>query len=75
MTPIVNGLKETYGRDFTIVFVDIDTRDGKRLAREHGFMGQPTFIFFDEFGEAVRRLQGPQSVETFQQQIERLLEN
>jgi thioredoxin-related protein len=73
MTPIVNGLAETYGEDFAIVFVDVDTKRGKELAREHGFIGQPTFIFFDESGEEMRRLMGPQLVETFQQEIERLL--
>jgi hypothetical protein len=74
MTPIVDGLEETYGEDFHIVRVDIDTRSGKKLAREQGFIGQPTYIFFDESGEEVRRLMGPQTLETFQQQIELLLE-
>lgn len=74
MTPIVDGLEEMYGQDFNIVRVDIDTEGGKKLAREHGFIGQPTFIFFDESGEEVRRLMGPVAVETFQQEIERLLQ-
>lgn len=73
MTPIVNGLEETYGNGFNVVRVDIDTREGKELAREQGFIGQPTFIFFDDTGEEVRRLMGPQVVETFQGEIERLL--
>ena len=73
MTPIVDGLEETYGEAFNIVRVDIDTKEGKELAREHGFIGQPTFIFFDASGEEVRRLMGPVAVETFQQEIERLL--
>jgi len=73
MTPIVNGLEETYGEEFNIVRVDIDTKEGKKLAREQGFIGQPTFIFFDESGEEVRRLMGPVAAETFQAEIERLL--
>ena len=73
MTPIVDGLEETYGTDFDIVRVDIDTREGKKLAREQGFIGQPTFIFIDRSAEEVRRLMGPVAVETFQQEIERLL--
>ena len=73
MTPIVNGLEETYGEEFNIVRVDIDTKEGKNLAREQGFIGQPTFIFFDESGEEVRRLMGPVAAETFQAEIERLL--
>jgi thiol:disulfide interchange protein len=73
MTPIVDGLEEAYGTDFDIVRVDIDTQGGKRLAKEHGFIGQPTFIFIDRSGEEVRRLMGPVAAETFQQEIERLL--
>ena len=73
MTPIVNGLEETYGQDFKIVRVDIDTAQGKDLAREHYFIGQPTFIFFDATGEEVRRLMGPQAAETMQREIDRIL--
>jgi len=73
MTPIVNGLEETYGKDFKIVRVDIDTDQGKQLARKHYFIGQPTFIFFDDSGEEVRRLMGAQSSETLQREIERIL--
>lgn len=74
MTPIVDGLEETYGKEFTIVRVDIDTAQGKKLAREHGFIGQPTFIFFDASGQQVRRLMGPQTAETIQQSVEGVLE-
>ena len=73
MTPIVNGLAETYGPDFEIVFVDIDTREGKKLAQEQGFIGQPTFLFVDDSGEIVRRLMGPQAAETFEAEIKRML--
>jgi thiol-disulfide isomerase/thioredoxin len=74
MAPIVDGLEETYGEDFPIVRVDIDTREGKELAREQGFIGQPTFILFDRSLREVRRLMGPVAVETFQEEIERLLQ-
>jgi thioredoxin-like negative regulator of GroEL len=73
MKPIVDGLEETYGTDFRIVRVDIDTREGKKLAKEQGFIGQPTFMFFDASGEVVRRLQGPQTTETLHQQIDQML--
>jgi hypothetical protein len=73
MTPIVNGLEETYGKDFTIVRVDIDTEKGKKLGREIGFIGQPTFLFADSEGQEVRRLMGPQSPEAMQQAVEDVL--
>ena len=74
MEPIVDGLEEKYGRDFRIVRVDIDTARGKSLAKEHAFIGQPTFLLFDSSGEEVRRLMGPQDPEVLGREIERILQ-
>ena len=74
MEPVVDGLEEEYGSDFQIVRIDIDTARGKELAREHAFIGQPTFILFDSSGEETRRLMGAQSRETLEREIERILE-
>jgi thioredoxin-related protein len=53
--------------------VNIDTGRGRELAREHGFIGQPTFIFFDGSGEEIRRLQGPHTKQTLVQEIDRAI--
>ena len=74
MEPIVDGLEEKYGSDFPIVRVDIDTARGKQLAREHAFIGQPTFILFNESAEETRRLMGAQSREGLEREIERILQ-
>ena len=73
MEPIVDELEDEYGGEFDFVRVDIDTAQGRDLAREHGFIGQPTFIFFNEAGEEVRRFQGERSSETLEQAIEQAL--
>ena len=73
MEPIVNGLEEKYGRDFKIVRVDVDTSQGKQLAREYGCIGQPAYVLFDRSGEQVRRLMGAQLAETFEREIDRIL--
>ncbi len=74
MDPIVNGLKDKYGQDLNVVRVDVETGQGKQLAGEYGCIGQPSFVLFDQTGEQVRTLMGPQSVETFEQEIERILD-
>ena len=74
MEPIVDGLEERYRSDFPIVHINIDTARGKQLAREYGFIGQPTFILFDSSGEEVRRLMGAQSHEVLEREIEWILE-
>jgi len=73
MKPIVDGLEEEYGGDVDFVRIDIDTDWGKQTAREHAFIGQPTFIFFDSSGEETRRLQGPHTRETLELELERII--
>jgi thioredoxin-related protein len=73
MEPIVDGLQEQYGEEFNFSRVDVETAQGKQLAREYGCIGQPAFVFFDRSGEQVRVLMGAQAAETFQQEIERIL--
>lgn len=73
MKPIVDGLQDEYGDQFNLVRVDIDTDRGVDLAREHGFIGQPTFIFFGRNGEEVRRLQGGQTRETLEMELQRII--
>lgn len=74
MNPIVDGLEKKYGRDLKISRVNVDRSQGKKLARKHGSIGQPTFILFNSSGEEVRRLMGAQTAETFDREIERILE-
>jgi hypothetical protein len=73
MEPIVDGLEETYGHEFKIVRINIDRSDGVKLAREHGIIGQPSYIFFDRGGEEIRRMAGSQFPEVMAQEIERIL--
>lgn len=73
MKPVVDRLEAEYGDEFPIIRVDIDTKAGKALAKEQGFIGQPTYIFYDKSGEEVRRLMGPQVYETFQFEVEHIL--
>ncbi len=73
MKPIVDRLEETYGDEFKIVRINIDRPDGVKLAREHGIIGQPSYIFFDREGEEIRRMAGPQFAEVMTQEIERIL--
>jgi len=73
MEPIVDGLEETYGDEFEIVRVNVDRPNGVKLAREHGIVGQPNYIFFDREGEEIRRMAGPQFADVMTQEIVRIL--
>jgi thioredoxin-related protein len=74
MEPIVHGLEEKYAGTLKIVRVNVSDGAGKQLAREHGCIGTPAFVFFDQSGEQIRKLQGAQMTEAFEQEIERALE-
>ena len=69
----MDGLEDEFRGDFSIIRVNIDTARGKKLAREHSFIGQPTFILFDGSGQEVRRLMGPQDPEMMGREIKRIL--
>jgi len=72
MKPIVDELETEYRGEVKFVRIDIDTERGKELARQHAFIGQPTFIFFNAEGEEVRRLQGPQTQETLEMVLDQI---
>jgi thioredoxin-like negative regulator of GroEL len=74
MEPIVDSLGKKYRGDFSIKRINVDKSQGKKLAREYGIVGQPTYILFDSDGEQVRKLMGAQSAETFEREIERILQ-
>ncbi len=73
MDPIVDELEKEYGRDLNIRRMDIESKQGRELARRFGVFGQPTFVLFDSSGEQTRKLAGAQTVETFEREIERVL--
>ena len=74
MKPIVDRLEETYGDEFNIVRINVDKPDGVKLAREHGLVGQPFYLFFDSTNEEVRRMAGPHPFDVLAQEIERTLQ-
>ena len=74
MTPIVDGLANDHQGDLQIVRVNTDKANGKKLARELGSIGQPTFIFFDDSGQEVRRLMGAQNDVLLEREVQRILE-
>jgi thioredoxin-like negative regulator of GroEL len=74
MEPIVDGLADKYGENFKIVRVNVDNARGRQLAQEYGCIGQPAFVLFDGSGEQVRMLMGAQTIKTFEQEIERIIQ-
>lgn len=73
MNPIVDGVKKSYGRRINFVYVELDTANGKEVAREEGVMGTPTFLLLNGDGERVFLLQGVHPRQVMEQHLDALL--
>jgi thioredoxin-related protein len=54
----VDGIKREYRRRLDVVYVSMDERGGKELAREYGVVGTPTILLLDSEGNQVNVLRG-----------------
>jgi thioredoxin-related protein len=53
---------QTDWRTGQVLRVDILTPVGREFARQHDFVGTPTFVLFDGTGREIKRWQQPPSV-------------
>lgn len=73
MTPIVDGIEEQYGEQVVFKRINADVDDGPIIVRAYRIPGHPTTILFDEGGNEVQRLLGPQSAEVVEQAVQKIL--
>lgn len=73
MTPIVDGLKQEYGRQIEVEYANVADQKTKDLAREYGIIGYPTFLFLNSSGEQVNLLRGVLPVSVLEQTVDDLL--
>jgi thioredoxin-related protein len=66
--PIVDGIEKELQGKLLVMRVNIQTADGKELARRFNSIATPTFILFDKQGQEIYRSIGqidPQAVRDF----------
>lgn len=73
MTPIVDGVRRKYRGEIRVIYVSLDQREGKALAKEHGVVGTPTLLFLDSEGDQVNVLRGSFPSAVLEQAVEDLL--
>lgn len=73
MTPIVNGLEETYGDEITFERLNAAEREVEALQLEVGVRGHPSFAIVDESGQIAATFVGPQSEEALEEGITAVL--
>ena len=73
MNPLVDGIVQKYKRQIDVVYVSVDEPDGKKLAREYGVIGTPTFLLLDSEGNQVNVLRGSLPAPVIEKAIEDLI--
>lgn len=73
MTPIVDGLRRKYRGEIRVIYVSLDQRDGRALAKEHAVVGTPTLLLLDSEGKRVNVLRGSFPSAVLEQALEELL--
>ncbi len=73
MNPIVDGIEQKYKSQVEVVYVSVDESDGKKLARESGVMGTPTFLLLGSEGAQVNVLRGSFPAPVIEKAIEDLI--
>jgi thioredoxin-like negative regulator of GroEL len=71
MSPIVDGVEQKYSDTIAVKRVNANIDDGPAIMRAYRIQGHPTTLVFDNKGQEVQRLLGPQLSET----VERVLDN
>jgi len=73
MIPIVDGVEEQYGNQIAFKRINADVDDGPTIVQAYRIPGHPTTMFFDEEGNEVQRLLGPQPTEVVEQAVQKIL--
>lgn len=73
MAPIVDGIEQTYGDKIAVKRVNADVGEGPTIMRSYRIQGHPTTLVFDNEGQEVQRFFGPQSSETVQEVLEKII--
>lgn len=73
MNPIVDGIRQKYRKQLNVVYVSLDRPDGKKLAKQYGVYGTPTFVLLDSEGNQVNILRGSLPLPVLEQAIEDLI--
>jgi len=60
MTPVVDGIEQTFGEQLVIKRINAAEGDGPEIMRTYHIPGHPTMLIFDQTGQEVQRLIGPQ---------------
>ena len=75
MMPIVDRLEQQYVEEISVKRVNANMDDGPEITQAYRIPGHPTIMLFDDAGQEVQRILGPQSTEIVEDALQGLLNN
>lgn len=69
----MDGLEEQYQDQIAFQHIDANTGEGPAIVRTYQIAGHPTILLYDNEGQEVNRLLGPQTVEALEQALQQIL--
>jgi thioredoxin-like negative regulator of GroEL len=73
MTPIVDGIEQTYQDQIILKRVKADVGSGPATMNYYRIPGHPTLLVFNQNGQETMRLVGPQPIEVVAAELDQLL--
>ncbi|MCG3212131.1 MAG: hypothetical protein FOGNACKC_05778 [Anaerolineae bacterium] len=74
MTPIVDGIEQTYQDRIVLKRVNAELGSGPATMRQYHIPGHPTLLVFDQNGQETSRFVGPQLAEVVSSELDKLLD-
>lgn len=74
MTPIVDGIEQTYQDRIVFKRINADVGSGPAMMRQYRIPGHPTLLVFDQNGQETSRFVGPQPAEVVTSELDKLLD-
>lgn len=73
MTPIVDGLEQTYGGQIAVQRINADKEDGPAIMRDYKLPGHPVLLIFNSQQQEVYRFIGPQPADEIELRLQEVL--
>jgi hypothetical protein len=73
MTPVVNGLEESYKNQIEFRWLDANSADGNAIFRNYQLLGHPSYVILNPQGEILWKGFGEQPASDLEDQINNAL--
>ncbi len=73
MTPIVDGLEQTYADRINFQRLNANTGDGPAIMKDYHILGHPVILLLNAQGQEIKRFIGPQPADRLAESLDAIL--